>query len=108
MTESTVQASIESSLKADLDPSVLLVENESHLHGGPATESHYRVTVVSDRFVPMSRVQRHQHAYKLLAAQLAGGVHALALHLYTAPEWEDRRQAAPISPNCRGGSKSGN
>lgn len=106
MTESTVQASIESRLKADLKPSVLVVENESHMHGGSATESHYRVTVVSDSFVSMTRVQRHQHAYKLLAAELERGVHALALHLYTASEWKENNKTSPLSPDCRGGSKS--
>ncbi|MCH2356884.1 MAG: BolA family transcriptional regulator [Pseudomonadales bacterium] len=105
MTESAVQAGIEFKLGADLNPSMLLVENESHMHGGPATESHYRITVVSDCFVPMSRVQRHQHAYKLLADEFAGGVHALALHLYTASEWQDRNKSTPSSPDCRGGSK---
>jgi BolA protein len=106
MTESGMQASIESKLKADLQPSVLLVENESHMHGGSATESHYRVTVVSEGFVPMTRVQRHQQVYKLLAAELAQGVHALGLHLYTVPEWEENNKTAPLSPDCRGGSKS--
>lgn len=106
MAESVVQAGIEFKLDADLNPLVLLVENESHLHGGPATESHYRITVVSDCFVPMSRVQRHQHAYKLLADELVDGVHALALHLYTAAEWQDRNETSLPSPDCHGGSKS--
>ena len=33
-------------------------------------------------------------------------VHALALHTYTAAEWQAREQAAPASPECHGGSKS--
>jgi BolA protein len=38
-----------------------------------------------------------------LAEELAGGVHALAIHTYTEPEWRARFGAAPLSPPCLGG-----
>ena len=41
--------------------------------------------------------------YSLLADELAGPVHALALHLYTPQQWSARGEASPDSPNCRGG-----
>ena len=76
-----VQESIEAKLSKALSPSMLKVENESHMHGGPATESHYNITAVSDEFADLSLVRRHQAVYKLLEQEMAEGVHALALHL---------------------------
>ncbi len=102
----SVKEEIEIKLSAELQPKLLIVENESHMHGGPATESHYNITVVADAFNDLSRVRRHQSVYKLLQQELEAGVHALALHLYTAEEWAQREQAAPSSPDCRGGSKT--
>ncbi len=101
----SVQASIERKLSESLQPSVLQVVNESHLHGGPATESHFNITAVTENFLPLTLLRRHQSVYKLLEQELADGVHALALHLYTAQEWKQRQQAVPSSPDCRGGSK---
>ena len=101
----SVQSSIENKLSAALKPQLLHIENESHMHGGPATESHFKLTVVADVFSDLSRVKRHQKIYGLLAAELAGEVHALALHLYAPDEWQADSQAVPDSPNCRGGSK---
>ncbi len=100
----SVQEVIEQKLRDDLSPSVLVIENESHRHSGPATESHFKVTVVADRFDQLSRVKRHQHIYQLLADELQNGVHALALHLYSLDEWEGDSEV-PDSPNCRGGSQ---
>lgn len=99
-----VQESIQLKLQQDLQPGSLLIENESHMHGGSATESHFNITAVSTRFEGQPPVKRHQHVYKLLAQELEEGVHALALHLYTPEEWSQRQQAAPASPDCRGGS----
>ncbi len=81
------------------------VLNESRMHGGSATESHFNITVVSDEFQQMPLVRRHQTVYKLLEQELSNGVHALALHLYTPLEWTGRQQTTPSSPDCRGGSK---
>ncbi|PCJ28503.1 MAG: BolA family transcriptional regulator [SAR86 cluster bacterium] len=96
---------LRSKLEADLQPGELIIENESHMHGGPATESHFNLTVVSTQFKETSPVKRHQRVYKILSAELASSVHALALHLYTPEEWKKRQQATPESPNCRGGSE---
>ena len=51
-----IQASIEQKLNQEYRPSYQLIENESHLHGGGAGESHFKLTVVSESFVgPESR-----------------------------------------------------
>ena len=101
----SVQQIIESKLQTALSPQYLEVENESHRHSGPATESHFKIIVVSEKFSEQSRVKRHQRVYALLTEEMAHGVHALALHLYSPPEWQERKQQSPNSPDCRGGSK---
>jgi len=66
-------------------PESLRVEDESHLHAGhaghrPGGETHYRVYIVSDAFRGKSRIERHRAINAILAAELSGGVHALAVH----------------------------
>jgi BolA protein len=104
----TVQQDIEQQLARTFAPLFLDVANESHQHSVPAnSETHFKVVLVSDRFDGQRKVARHQQVYAALAPQLEGPVHALALHLYTAQEWQERQQMAPESPECRGGSKAG-
>ncbi len=101
----SIQATIEEKLKA-LEPAFLAVENESHRHNVPPdSETHFKVTLVSERFAGLMPVKRHQQVYTLLADELAGPVHALALHLYTPGEWEAAGQTRPDSPDCRGGGR---
>jgi BolA protein len=102
----TVQQDIEQQLEQSLRPVHLEVVNESHQHSVPAnSETHFKVVLVSDMFEGRRQVARHQQVYAALAAQLAGPVHALALHTYTPAEWNARQADAPESPNCLGGSK---
>jgi BolA protein len=101
----SVQDTIQAKLSEALQPSMLEVANESHMHGGPATESHFNITAVSATFTDLNLVRRHQSVYKLLQTELAGGVHALAMHLYTQQDWEQRQGSSSTSPDCRGGSK---
>ncbi|MDT8400043.1 MAG: BolA/IbaG family iron-sulfur metabolism protein, partial [Pseudomonadales bacterium] len=82
----------------------LELHNESNSHAGPATDSHFKAVIVSEDFAALSPVKRHQMVYRILAAELAGPVHALALHTYTQQEWQATGQAIPASPACRGGS----
>jgi BolA protein len=70
-------------------PQSLKVEDESHRHEGhaghrPGGQTHFRVYIVSDAFKGKSRLERHRMVNALLAGELAGGVHALAIHA-TAP-----------------------
>ena len=101
----SIQSSIEEKLKA-LEPAFLAVENESHRHAVPPnSETHFKVTLVSERFAGLMPVKRHQQLYSLLADELAGPVHALALHLYTPKEWEASGQRRPGSPDCQGANQ---
>ena len=103
----SIQSDIESRLAAELDPEHLEVVNESNQHNVPPnSETHFKVVVVSAAFDGPRKVARHRSIYRLLAAELAGPVHALALHTYTAPEWRERFGEAPLSPPCLGGSKA--
>ncbi len=100
----SVQNLIKAKIETALQPSVLEVENESHMHSGPAAESHYRLVIVSEEFAGKNLLARHRTINKLLAEELSGGVHALAMHTFTAEEWTERGESATPSPACRGGS----
>jgi BolA protein len=72
-------------LTASFAPLQLDVVDESDRHAGhagsrPGGETHYRVHIVSEAFRGKSRVERHRMVNTALAAELAGGVHALAIH----------------------------
>ncbi len=98
-----VKAAIEAKLREGLSPAHLEVVNESHMHSVPPdSETHFRVVLVSSAFAGLRQVPRHQKVYQLLSDELAGGVHALALHTYAPDEWQGD---APESPPCLGGSK---
>ena len=66
-------------------PQSLDVEDESHRHEGhaghrPGGETHFRIHIVAEAFRGKSRIDRHRIIYDTLAAELGGGVHALAIH----------------------------
>ncbi len=101
----SVQEQIELALTELLNPVVLDVVNESSQHNVPPnSETHFKVVIVSEQFVGRRKVARHQQVYGAVAEQLAGPVHALALHTYTPEEWQVQGNS-PQSPNCMGGSK---
>lgn len=99
----SVQSRIIEKLTAQFSPVELRVENESHMHSsGRGSESHFKVTLVAAQFEALRSVARHQAVYQCLSEELANGVHALALHLYTPAEWQAQGELAPKSPNCLG------
>lgn len=99
----SVQQIIEQRLQTAFQPDYLIVVNESSQHNvPPGSESHFKVTLVSNTFQQKRLVARHQLVYAELQSLLSGGVHALALHTYTPEEWVERVEA-PASPRCRGG-----
>jgi BolA protein len=102
-----IQQTITDKLQQALKPEYLEVVNESHMHSVPPnSETHFKVVAVAGIFDGKRSVARHQQIYGLLSEELAGPVHALALHTYTQQEWELAQQQAPASPNCMGGSKA--
>jgi len=102
-----IQSAIEAKLDAGLPLKHLEVVNESgNHHVPPGSESHFKVVMVSSEFEGKKLLDRHRLVNGLLAAELAGGVHALAIHTYTEDEWHKRMGDAPMSPPCLGGSKA--
>jgi BolA protein len=98
---------IEDKLTAGLSPLHLEVIDESHMHSVPeGAESHFKVIAVSEQFAEHKLVGRHRLVNRLLADELAGGLHALALHTWTPEEWFAKGGQAPESPQCMGGSKA--
>ena len=101
-----IEALITEKLVGQFGPEVLQVINESYMHAVPeGSESHFKVVIVSDQFDGKRQVARHQAIYGLLADELQGPVHALALHTYTSAEWSQHPEGAPASPDCLGGDK---
>ena len=72
-------------------PTLMRVEDDSARHAGhagaqPGGETHYNVLLVSDAFRGQSRVARSRAVHAVLAAEFAGGMHALSLTLRTPEE----------------------
>jgi len=101
----SVEDDIIEKLQKSLSPVHLEVTNESHMHNvPPGSESHFRVVVVCSEFDGKMLVARHRLINKILAEELDGPVHALALHTMTPDEWSEKG-GAPESPPCMGGGK---
>ena len=99
-----VQKRILERLAAGLAPSHLEVENESYKHKVPPdSETHFRLVIISEVFSGQRLLARHRMVNHLLQEELAGPVHALALHTFTGDEWRERYGDTPVSPACRGG-----
>jgi BolA protein len=79
-----VREAIAEKLTKAFAPESLSVIDESDRHKGHAGwreggETHFRVSIVAGAFAGRSRLDRHRMVNQALAAELAGGVHALAL-----------------------------
>lgn len=96
MPEGIVAASIRRKLTQGLSPERLEIEDDSARHAGhhheggidarPGGETHFNLTIVSSRFVGIGRVERQRMVNRLLAAELAGPVHALSIRASTPGE----------------------
>jgi BolA family transcriptional regulator, general stress-responsive regulator len=87
-----MQSKLEEKLRVAFAPERLEVINESHLHAGHhhaesghhsefdgTGETHFRIKIVSAAFSGKSRIERHRAVNALLADELKGGIHAMAL-----------------------------
>jgi BolA protein len=87
----TTQDIITNKLREAFSPESLEVQDESHLHEGhaghrPGGETHFRIYIVSQAFEGKSRIDRHRMINATLANELAGSVHALAIHVQAPGE----------------------
>ena len=78
-------------LEARFKPSVLIVEDESHLHAGHAGAAgghgHFRITIVAEAFRGLAPVARHRLVYAAVGDLLKTDIHALAIEA-SAPSAE--------------------
>jgi BolA family transcriptional regulator, general stress-responsive regulator len=86
----TLRDTIAEKLTQAFAPAHLEVVDQSHLHAGhagarPGGETHFSIHIVSQAFRGKTRVERHRMVNETLMHELAGGVHALAIHA-SAPE----------------------
>lgn len=88
---SATSDAIKAKLEAALAPARLEIKDESYKHAGHAhlvtkagtagqtSGTHFRIKIVTDAFAGKSRLERHRVINDLLKAELAAGVHALAI-----------------------------
>jgi BolA family transcriptional regulator, general stress-responsive regulator len=83
-------AEIERLLTTALSPVEILVKDQSHLHAGHAGaregKGHFEVTIVSEDFNGLSRIQRHRLVYEALGRFMASDVHALRINAFSPSE----------------------
>src|ERR1700759_4519612 len=102
----TVRDSITNKLREAFSPESLEVQDESHLHEGhaghrPGGESHFRIYIVSQAFKGKSRIDRHRMINAALATELAGSIHALAIHAQAPGEGGKRECAGRATARTR-------
>ena len=79
-----MRETIHDKLLVALHPTQLQVIDESAAHAGhagarPGGETHFRVVVEAPAFAGLGRIARQRLIHAALAAELAAGVHALAI-----------------------------
>ncbi len=74
---------LESRLRAALQPTVLQVIDDSHLHAGHAGAAgghgHFTVHLVSERFSGLPVVRRHRLVYEAVGDMMTTDIHALSI-----------------------------
>lgn len=102
----SIQTTIEEKLIESLSPKRLRIDNDSGRHAGPATESHFRLIIVSESFDGLSLVARQRLVYASLADEMAGPVHALQMKCLTPFEYDSANGEVTLkAPPCGGGHR---
>jgi BolA protein len=83
-----VEAVMREKLTAHFIPISLEIIDDSHHHKGHSGAkagggTHYTVKLISEQFTGLSRIQRHQAVYAVLAEELKTQIHALVLDVQT-------------------------
>jgi BolA family transcriptional regulator, general stress-responsive regulator len=80
-------ATIRSRLILALDPQLLEITDESHLHAGHAGardgRGHFHVRIVSSRFRGLSRLAQHRLVYEALGDLMTTDIHAVRISAET-------------------------
>ncbi len=76
-------------LESRFAPTVLVIEDESHLHAGhagaAAGHGHFRIRIVAEAFRNVSPVARHRLVYAAVEDLLKTDIHALAIEASPPP-----------------------
>ncbi len=84
------QAQIRTELEKNFQPTELLIKDQSHLHAGHEGakdgKGHFDVTIVSEAFADVNRVQRHRMFYDALGKLLETDIHALRIKAFAPSE----------------------
>lgn len=93
--EGPIERRLHEKIVAEFSPEKYSIVNDSPAHAGHAGaqqaakgESHFSISIVSESFVGMSRLERNRAVHRLLAEELLGQLHALSLTLQSPDEVE--------------------
>lgn len=96
MPEGPIATIMREKLMSAFQPTRLELEDDSGRHAGhhheggmdakEGGESHFNLTIISDAFSGLGRVQRQRSVNAVLAQELAGPVHALSIKAQTPDE----------------------
>ncbi|KAL8802798.1 MAG: hypothetical protein Q9182_003558 [Xanthomendoza sp. 2 TL-2023] len=101
MSSTPIEDTIRLKISNALNPTTLLIHNDSALHAHHAAmretvsqETHFRLTITSNAFQSKMQPARHRMVYAVLKDELAmeGGIHALQLKTRTLEEEERLRE----------------
>jgi BolA protein len=99
MSTGPIESQIINTLSNSMNLSSLKIINESFMHNVPkASESHFKIVVVTNDFNNLSIIKRHKLIYKTLD-NLMNKIHALSIHAFNEEEFK----LNPIildSPEC--------
>ena len=81
---------IRTELEKSFQPTELLIKDQSQLHAGHEGakdgKGHFDVTIVSEAFDGVNRLQRHRMVYDALSQLLETDIHALRIKAFTPSE----------------------
>lgn len=84
------QQTIQAILTERFEPAEILVKDQSHLHAGHEGardgRGHFDITIVSQAFDGLNRLQRHRMVYDALQQLLETDIHAIRIKAYTPSE----------------------
>ena len=84
------QALIREELEKSFKPTELLIKDQSQLHAGHEGakdgKGHFDVTIVSQAFDGVNRVQRHRMVYDALSKLIETDIHALRIKAFAPSE----------------------
>lgn len=97
----TIEKQLYDKITQTLSPLHIEIINESHLHRVRTNaETHFKVIIVSDKFISLSTLQKHQLVQKILSEEFKL-VHALSFSLLTPEEFKSISKEQLSSPPCQ-------